>query len=249
MKSFESWKVLEDLQNISEPNMTKNSLSLFKNCLTSLGKGFDQVEVVDLGCGSGNLASQIFSTSNPIKSYTGVDINQVALDLFKTRGLAAEEFNLVKADAKEQDIKGHIYLSLSNTFLALGDWKGLEQIIKKIFSVKEKRILIASIVPWDEDRIKWHQNFKEWIDCHNGLKMRSVEKSVGLKVEQKLEIRKEKEVFTYSHNFLKTTFESFESFVQKQGFFLHSWYNPYLGEEVDIESYKFPDALAVMRNF
>lgn len=251
MVHIQAWELLEKLQSFSYPAITQNLGALISISAKDVKVEISKLKLTDIGCGSGNLVSGALDIIGKIYCYNGVDIDQSGLNIIRQRGINSYHMNLFKKDAIKMNFDADIYICLSNTFLAIGDWKDLDNLLLRMFENNKKAVLILSLVPWDDIRKKWHENYTEWVRWYyknDKMKMRSKELEDNLKVYQTLEIENSDEIYTFKHEFMKTTFESFRSFIEKRGLIISDWLNPHTLETIDTQTFELPEVWVTVTN-
>ena len=252
MTAIESWEILEKLQDISSENICDNLKILIATYAQKLNKELSALKLMDIGCGSGNLSSKALKKLETIEQFNGVDIDERGLVILEKKGINSKKINLEYKDVLDATFDAEIYICLSNTFLALGNWNKLERILDRIFSSEEKKILLISIVPWDKQRVNWHNEYLDWVECHqenNKMQIRSMQIEDEEKIKQTLEIKYNGQVYSYKNDILKTTCENFSQFIENKKLKICNWLNPYTLEVIDQETYALPEVWIEIRNF
>lgn len=253
--NLETWMQIEKLQTlwIRDQNHTLASL------ISQLELTPDPA-ILDLGCGTAKIAIE---TLKNLKSqnyqYFGIDCDSIALFLAEKNSTnLLKRIHLLNRSALKFEesfyskISANLLLALSNTFLSLGSAQDLKLFLTKLSerSSKGPKQAILSVVPWDEKRRSYHQDFSEWIRIpelgdHYLIKCSTTEKSDI--IEQTLHIRPTTRDMSFNvcHRFLKMTHQEFEIFLNRSNWNLIKWIHPFNGDPVNPSQISIPEFYAL----
>lgn len=210
--------------------------------------------ILDLGCGSGHLSASVLSKI-PLSNlrYTGVDLDPNALLRAKRR---LSSLNLIQDSALSPSVTSmalestDIIISLSNTFLCLGNHIELSQFLTSIRPPQgSNKTLILSVVPWGNFQKSYSNFFKDWYHLQNTsrdcwVKMEVFESKQ--EIEQKVHIKDGTTTpSTITHRFLKMTAQEMTSFFEKNGWNIQSWRSPLDGTAVNPLTEELPEFFIV----
>ena len=100
--------------------------------------------------------------------------------------------------------------------------------------------------------MNWHDEYADWVECYpekNKMQIRSIQNDDKVKIKQALEIKYNDHIYTYNHDFLKTTYNNFSQFIESRELKINSRLIPYTLEEVNKETYTLPEVWVEIKNF
>ena len=209
---------------------------------------FTSANVLDLGCGTGHLSSAILSRTNNKKlHYTGIDIDTDALQKAKERFNSSTFINdsALSSTTTSLALTADIVISLSNTFLCLGDHSELSEFLKNLGYSKQRMSLVLSVVPWNSFQLRYNRLFEDWYFLQNTSRECWVKVDISessQQIEQRVHIKdNQAPPSLITHRFLKLNIDEITDLFEQSGWDILSWRSPIDGSAVNPALAELPE--------